>query len=96
MSREKLCKELGFEPFRLQRWYRKLCLFYKAFENDHPQYLFHLIPVSYLSHTSRNVHSIPILSVKHRFSKNSFFPSNIFEWNKLDPAIRSSEGLPIF
>ena len=30
-SREKLYQELGLESLRLRRWYRKLCLFYKAF-----------------------------------------------------------------
>ena len=95
-SREKLYQELGLEPLRLRRWYRKLCLFYKVFKNEHPQYLFHLIPVRHSSHTSRNVHSIPFLSVKHSFFKNSFFPSTISEWNKLDPAIRNSESLSIF
>ena len=95
-SREKLYQELGLEPLRLRRWYRKLCLFYKVFKNEHPQYLFHLIPVRHSSHTSRNVHNIPILSVKHSFFKNSFFPSTISEWNKLDPGIRNSESLTIF
>ena len=95
-SREKLYQELGLEPLRLRRWYRKLCLFYKVFKNEHAQYYFHLIPVRHLSHTSRNVHSIPFLSVKHSFFKNSFFPSTISEWNKLDPAIRNSESLSIF
>ena len=95
-SREKIYQELGLEPHRLRRWYRKLCLFYKVFKNEHPQYLFHLIPVRLSSHTSRNVHSIPFLSVKHRFFQNSFFPSPISEWNKLDPAIRNSESLSIF
>ena len=42
-SREKLYQELGLEPLRLRRWYRKHCLFYKVFKNEHPQYLFHLI-----------------------------------------------------
>ena len=66
-SREKLYQELGLEPLRLRRWYRKLCLFYKVFKNEHPQYHFHLIPSKHSSHTSRNVHSIPFLSVKHSF-----------------------------
>ena len=71
-SREKLYQELGLEPLRLRRWYRKLCLFYKFFKNEHPQYLFHLIPVRHSCHTSRNVHSIPFLSVKHSKTTLSF------------------------
>ena len=52
-SREKLYQELGLEPLRLRRWYRKLCLFYKVFKNEHPQYLFHLISVRHSPHTSK-------------------------------------------
>ena len=66
------------------------------FKNEHPQYLFHLIPVRYSSHTSRNAHSILIFSPKHSFFKNSFFPSAISEWDKLDPAIRNYESLSMF
>ena len=90
-SREKLSQESG-----LKRCYRKLCLFYNVFKNEHPQYFFHLIPVRHSSHTSRNAHSIPILSVKHSFSKNSFFLFTISEWNKLDLPILNSESLSIF
>ena len=64
-------------------------------KKQHPQYLFHLIPMRHSSHTSRNVHSIPFLSIKHSFFKNTFFPSTIYEWNKLDPAIHNSESLSI-
>ena len=42
-SREKLYQELGLESLQLRRWYRKLCLFNKNFENEHPKYLFNLI-----------------------------------------------------
>ena len=69
MSREKLYQELDLEPLRLRHWYRKLCLFYKVFKNEHPLYLFHLIPVRHSSLSSRNVHSIPFLSVKRKVLK---------------------------
>ena len=58
--------------------------------------LFVFASVKHSSHTSRNIHSIPFLSVRHSFFKNSFFPSTISEWNKLDPAIGNSESLSIF
>ena len=35
-SREKIYQELGLESLQLRRWYRKLCLFYKAFKGEHP------------------------------------------------------------
>ena len=108
--RQKLYHQLGLEPLRIRRWYRKLCLFnkvfksehpqylsfYKAFKSEHPQYLSHLIPVRNSSHTSRNVHSIPIFIVKLVFSKKSFFPSTSSERKKLDSGIGNSEGLSIF
>ena len=34
--------------------------------------------------------------MKHKFFKNSYFPSTIFEWNKLDSNIRNSETLNTF
>ena len=44
-SREKIYQELGLESLKLCCWYRKLCLFYKVFKNEHPKYFFNLIPV---------------------------------------------------
>ena len=29
------------------------------------------------------------MNIRHNFFKNTFFPSTIIEWNKLDPAIRN-------
>ena len=52
-SKEKLYKELGLESLRLRRWYRKFCLFYKIFKNQHPEYLFHFIPVRRAPYTTR-------------------------------------------
>ena len=78
------------------RWYRKLCLFYKILKNQHPEYLFHLIPVTRAPYTIRNVHNLPIFKSKHNFFKNSFFPSTLSEWNKLDPSLRNSEGFLTF
>ena len=38
-SREKIYQEFGLESIQLRRWYRKLCLFYELFKNEHPKYL---------------------------------------------------------
>ena len=35
-SKEKIYQEFGFDSFRVCRWYRKLCLFYKVLNNEHP------------------------------------------------------------
>ena len=44
------------------------------------------VPIQYYSH----------FTVKHNFSRNSFFPSAVIEWSKLDLNIRNSESLNIF
>ena len=72
-SREKIYQELGLESLQLRRWYRKLCLFYKVFKNEHPKYLFHLIPVRCTSYATRTESNIPLIKTKHNFFKNSFF-----------------------
>ena len=51
-SREKIYQELGLESFQLRRWYRRLCLFHKVLKNEHPKYLFHLIPVRCTSYAT--------------------------------------------
>ena len=45
---------------------------------------------------TRNANNIAQFKVKHNFSQNSFFPSVVIEWNKLDQNIRNSENLFIF
>ena len=45
-SREKICLELDLESLQQRRWYRKLCFFFKVYENQCPKYLFDTIPQS--------------------------------------------------
>ena len=95
-SKEKIYHELGLESLEKRRWYKKLCCFYKIFRSQSPQYLFNIIPTSVRPYKTRNANNIPQFKVKHNFFKNSFFPSVVIEWNKLDLNIRSSENLFIF
>ena len=95
-SREKIYQELGLEPLQQRRWYRKLCLFFKVYKNQCPKYLFDIIPQSNCPYRTRNALNIPHINVKHQFFKNSYFPSTIIEWKKLDSNIRNSEKLQIF
>ena len=95
-SKEKLYQELGLVSLRLRHWYGNLCLFYNILKNRHPEYLFHFIPVRRVPYTTRNVHNLPILKSKYNFLKDSFFPSTISEWNKLDPSLRNSENFLTF
>ena len=95
-SREKLYEELGLESLQLRCWFRKLSFFYKLFISKHPNYLFKLIPLRNSNYVTRNNHNIPLLKTRHNFFKNSFFPSTIIEWNKLDHNIRNSSSVNIF
>ena len=95
-STEKLYQELGIEHLRSRRWFRKPCLFYKIIKSKSPPYLFSLIPSSGRLHTARNSGNITLFKVRYNFFKNSFFPTVISEWNKLDLEIRYSASLEIF
>ena len=58
--------------------------------------MFNLIPTRRLLCSTRNIHNISPVNTKHNFFKRSFFPSNITEWNNLDPHLRKSESFSIF
>ena len=95
-SREKIYQELGLESLQSRRWYRKLGMYYKIYKNKSPFYLFNLISKKTSSYATRNADCIPLVKIKHIFFRNTFFPSAIIEWNKLDPVIRNAESLGIF
>ena len=94
-STEKLYQELGIEHLRSRRWFRKLCLFYKIIKSKSPPYLFNLTPSSSKWHTTENSDTT-LFKIRYNFFKNSFFPSVISEWNKLDLEIHNSASLEIF
>ena len=73
-SREKIYQELGLESLQLRPWYRKLCLFYKVFKNQHPKYLFNLIPVRSTPYATITMGNIPLIKTTHKLFKNCFFP----------------------
>ena len=95
-SKEKLYQEVGLESLQLRRWYRKLCLFYKIFKNKSPAYLFNLIPARNTHYSRRTSDNTPCFNTKHSFFKNSFFPSTIIEWNKLDLTLRKCDSFNVF
>ena len=72
-SREKIYQELGLEYLQLRRQYRKLCLFYKVSKNEHPEYLFNLIPVRSTPYATRTAAIFPLLRQIITFSKILFF-----------------------
>ena len=96
-SSEKLYQELGLESLRSRRWLRKLCLFYKIYKNKSP-YLYKLIPdrVKFYSTRSSQIDNLSSIKTRSNFFWNSFFPSTITEWNKLDHDICNNDSLNVF
>ena len=89
-SRKKNYQKLGLESLQQRRF------FFKIYKNQCPKYLFDIIPQSNCQYRTRNAQNIPHINVKHQSFKNSYFPSTIIEWNKLDSNISNSETLNIF
>ena len=73
-----------------------MCLFFKLKKNKYQSYLFDMIPKVLSTRTTRNHNNIPLFNVKHEYFRNSFFPSTVIEWNKLDNNIRNSESVSAF
>ena len=84
------------ETLQSRRWFRKLCLFYKIVNNQSPSYLFDYIPSTDRIYNTRNAANVPRIKSKHTFFKNSYIPSTIIEWNKLDLDIRNAESYALF
>ena len=98
-SRQKVYQKLSLETLQQRRWYRKLCCFYKILKSQSPKYLYSIILVhdmSYMLYRTRRCNKIPAINAKHDFFKNTFFPSTIIEWNKLDWKIKNSESIETF
>ena len=95
-SKEKLYNELGLESLQNRRWYRKLSFLYKVIANQSLSYLFKMIPKKNMSRQTRGSDNIPFLGTKHNFFQNSYFPSSMKEWNRLDIDIRKSDSISMF
>ena len=51
--------------------------------------VFNLTPARNTHYSLRTSDNIPCFNIKHNFFRNSFFPSTIIEWNKLDISLRT-------
>ena len=70
---------------------------YKVLKSESPSYRFNTIPNSNnRQRQTRNSGNIPSFFVKHDYFKNSFFPSAITEWNKVDYYIRNADSFKVF
>ena len=96
-STEKSYEELGLKSLKSRRWCRKMRFLYKVVKSESPSDLFNTIPNSNnRQHQTRNSGNIPSFFAKHDYFKNSFFPSAITEWNKLDCYTRIADLFKVF
>ena len=66
-------------------------------EKISPKYLSDIIPSTTRIYSSRNANNIPLVRANNNYYfMNTFFPSTITEWNKLDLSICKSTNLNIF
>ena len=65
-------------------------------KKKHLSYLFDMITKVLSTRTTRNNSKIPLFNVNHEYFWNSFFPSTVIEWKKLDNNIRNSESVSTF
>ena len=73
-----------------------MSLFYKVFKNESPRYLFNTIPNNNEQRQTRHSDNIPTFFARHDYFKNSFFPSAITEWNKLDCFVKNADSFHVF
>ena len=85
---------LGLKYLYRRKWARKLWLLYKVFSTGQSSYIYDLLQP--LRSSRRHVNSFNLVSCKSEYFKNSFIPNVIYEWNKLDPDIRSSASYNLF
>ena len=48
------------------------------------------------NYRTRNADDVPYFNIRHNFFKNSFFPSAVIEWNKLDSRLRKVKSFTDF
>ena len=72
-SAEKIYQELDLESLKSRRWFRKLCHFYKTFNDKFPSYLFNLLPNFNRVHNTWLSYNIPTIRVNTIILKTRFF-----------------------
>jgi hypothetical protein len=94
-----LMKELGWNSLNTRRSMQKSCIMFKIQNNLAPTYLKDICPSLVGERTSynlRNADDINLPPGKKTGLFNSFFPSSIRIWNKLDRGIKNSQSLNSF
>ena len=73
-----------------------MCILYKVLENESPPYLFNTTPNNTRQRQTRNSNNISTFFARHDYFKNSFFPSAVTEWNKLDCYVKNADSFDVF
>ena len=87
--------EIGWEKLSERRQRRKLQMFYNMQNNCTPDYLSKLVPPTIQSTTIyplRNSNDIIVPFCRLSLTSDSFIPSTIRCWNRLNPTIRIAES----
>ena len=95
-SKVKLYSEIGLEHLSSRRWFKRLCFFHKIYHNKSPEYLYQLIPQAYNLFNLRNQHLVPQIFCRTNIFSDSFFPSAIKEFHKLDFQISHNSSFQSF
>ena len=94
-SKEKLYQELGLQSMK-ERWFRRLCCFYKILNNQAPAYLYSLFSPPNRHYNTHNYSKIRQIFCRTETFSNSFLPKTIREWNKLDTSICQAPSYSVF
>ena len=71
----------------------KLVFAIQILNKEHLSYLFDLIPKVLSTRITKNLNTIPLISVKYEYFRNSFYPPIVIKWNKLHNDIQNSESV---
>ena len=71
-----------------------MCYFYKIIKSQEPLYLFNLIPAKLNS--LRHSNTFSVMRCRNDYSKDSFIPYVVREWNRLSTEIRNSASYQQF
>ena len=94
-SRDKIYQELGLEPSKSRRWYKRLSCIFEIMKQEAPIYLINLVPKCETKTITSN-NSIPTFNCRTNCFKYSFFSSTLYDWFNLDLNIRNTESISIF
>ena len=95
-STQKIYNELGWESLDNRRKFRRLCLFYKIYNDLTPSYLKAPIPANKTISTIRVVKPLHDISCRTSKFMNSFYPNSVRLWNDVGNVIRDSSNLNKF